>query len=115
MSFARSIFSAISSFWTQNHQSLQIELGVESSLSPCDIYLESTKWFQFEKNFKIQIWLINETREFSQSSGALASSKQELKHSFTCGQHRKGEPFTVNASLMQSNHLFQRQNSSKKP
>lgn len=49
-----------------------------------------------------------------QSCIAWASAKQELEHSFTCGQHRKGEPFTVNASLMQSNHLFQRENSSKK-
>lgn len=49
-----------------------------------------------------------------QSRAAWASSKQELEHSFTCGQHRKGEPFTVNASLMQPNHLSQRENSSKR-
>lgn len=89
------------------------KLNLESLLS-FDIYLGSQSDSNL-KNSQIQIWLIDETREFSHSSGALASSKQELKHSFTCGQHRKGEPFTVNASLMQSNHLFQRQNSSKKP
>lgn len=52
------------------------------AFSPCAIYLGSTKWFQLEKNFKIQIWLFNETREFSElySSGFLKTRIRAFFH-----------------------------------